>query len=282
MTFRLMASALRLVERGWFVFPLRPQDKRPLPGFTRWEQRATTNPSQIERWWAVSPYNVGIATGPSDLLVIDCDVATDHTAAHGVAALVALAEQAGESLPETFAVTTPSGGVHYYFRPPKQTPLGNTAGKLAPKIDTRGIGGYVVGFGSQTTRGYYSISVDVPVKELPAWLAARLLPPSAPREPREIATELADRYLAAILHGEAERVATAPVGTRNNALNSAAFILGQLVGGGDIAEGEVRDLLRNAAAGHIGVSKFSVAELERTIASGLTAGQRYPRQVKRR
>ena len=32
MMLRLMAHAVRLIERGWFVFPLRPQDKRPLQG----------------------------------------------------------------------------------------------------------------------------------------------------------------------------------------------------------------------------------------------------------
>src|SRR6476660_4829094 len=99
MTLRLMAWVLQLAERGWFVFPLRPRDKRPVPGFTSWEQRATADPSQIERWWAVAPYNIGIATGPSNLLIIDCDVSQDATTAHGVDALGALAQQAGEPHP---------------------------------------------------------------------------------------------------------------------------------------------------------------------------------------
>ena len=37
MTMRLMSRALQLAERGWYVFPLRPGDKRPMPGFTKWE-----------------------------------------------------------------------------------------------------------------------------------------------------------------------------------------------------------------------------------------------------
>ena len=44
---RLMAAALKLVERGWFIFPLRPRDKRPLPHFTNWQQRATRDPDQV-------------------------------------------------------------------------------------------------------------------------------------------------------------------------------------------------------------------------------------------
>ena len=73
MTMRLMSRALQFAERGWYVFPLRPGDKRPLPGFTKWEKRATTDRDQVIRWWSEAPYNIGIATGPSGLLVIDCD-----------------------------------------------------------------------------------------------------------------------------------------------------------------------------------------------------------------
>jgi Bifunctional DNA primase/polymerase, N-terminal len=46
-TMRLLSRALRLADRGWYVFPLRPGDKRPLPGFTNWQSRATTDPDQI-------------------------------------------------------------------------------------------------------------------------------------------------------------------------------------------------------------------------------------------
>src|SRR5690242_18982616 len=121
MTMRLMAEALGLAERGWYVFPLRPRDKRPIPGFTNWEQHATTNTRQIERWWAVAAYNIGVATGPSDLLVVDCDVSKDVTTPHGADALAQLAPEANEPLSQTFSVSTPSGGVHYYFAAPNDT-----------------------------------------------------------------------------------------------------------------------------------------------------------------
>jgi hypothetical protein len=107
MRMRLMAAALALAERGWHVFPLRPRDKRPIPGFTKWEHRATTNPTQIEHWWAVAAYNIGLAAGRSDLLVVDCDVPKDATTAHGVHNLANLARQAGEALPRTLSVVTP-------------------------------------------------------------------------------------------------------------------------------------------------------------------------------
>jgi hypothetical protein len=68
---------------------------------------------------------------------------------------------------ETFMVQTPSGGMHLYYRPPEDKPLGNTAGKLAPGIDTRSSGGYVVGPGSATSAGLYSIYRELPIAAAP-------------------------------------------------------------------------------------------------------------------
>jgi hypothetical protein len=39
---------------------------------------------------------------------------------------------------------TPRGGRHFYFRQPHQAKLGNSVGKLASNVDTRGNGGYVL------------------------------------------------------------------------------------------------------------------------------------------
>ena len=81
-----------------------------------------------------------------------------------------------------------------------------------------------------------------------------------------------DRYAQAALTAESERVASAPVGTRNDTLNRAAFALGRLVGAGLLDPGDVvREL--DAAARRAGLGR---AEVRRTIRSGLTAGRRSP------
>ena len=81
-----------------------------------------------------------------------------------------------------------------------------------------------------------------------------------------------DRYGRAALTAECERVASAPVGTRNDTLNRAAFALGRLVGAGLLDQGDVvREL--DAAARRCGLGR---AEIRRTIRSGLTAGRRSP------
>jgi hypothetical protein len=68
-------AALRLTIEVFSVFPLRPRDKRPLPYFNQWEKRVTQDPNRVYQWWVNAPYNIGVATGPSQLLVIDCETA---------------------------------------------------------------------------------------------------------------------------------------------------------------------------------------------------------------
>jgi Bifunctional DNA primase/polymerase, N-terminal len=271
MTMRLMGRALHLAERGWYVFPLRPGDKRPLPRFTNWEKRATTDREQIIRWWAEAPYNIGIATGPSGLLVIDCDTSRDP--ASPVWRLVGDdVNIAGNRLPRTFCVVTPSGGRHLYFFA-KGRFQSNTVGRLGKHIDTRGVGGYVVGPGSVLGTGYYRIVTRSPVAELPEWIADPLTPHS-PTALHASLNQLGDSAVQAILEREVRRVRTATPGSRNSALNIAAFLLGKLAGSGKITERDAWDLLQAAAHSHIGLQGFTGSEINATIHSGLAAGVR--------
>jgi hypothetical protein len=271
MTLRLMDRALQLARRGWYVFPLRPGDKRPLPRFTKWESRATTDPEQIAEWWAEAPYNIGIATGPSGLLVIDCDTARDGDAPDWRLLLDGV-DITGHRLPRTFSVATPSGGRHLYFSA-KGRSLSNTVGKLGKHIDTRGVGGYVAGPGSVLRTGYYRIVTPSAVAELPGWLEDALTPQS-PTVSIPSSDQLRESDVNATLEREAQRVRTATVGSRNSTLNIAAFLLGKLAGSGKITEREAWNILQTAAHSHIGRHGFTESEMNRTIRSGLAAGIR--------
>ena len=63
---------MHFADRGWHVFPITPGAKKP-PVIDRWETRASTDPDQIHHWWHHTPYTIGIATGPSRLVVVDLD-----------------------------------------------------------------------------------------------------------------------------------------------------------------------------------------------------------------
>ncbi|MFG3639108.1 YfjI family protein [Micromonospora sp. NPDC047762] len=84
-------------------------------------------------------------------------------------------------------------------------------------------------------------------------------------------------YAQTALTNELERVRTAVKGTRNDALNRAAFSLGQLVAGGELTELEVRSALTDTARG----AGLDEREIAATIASGLGKGQLNPRQAPR-
>jgi hypothetical protein len=267
----LLAWALEPVRREWAVFPLRPGDKRPAghaerlcPGTGRCadghrkpEQRATIDPDMVMAAWSQQPYNIGIATGPSGLLVVDLDVLKPDEpegTPDGVQSLLALCERAGKTLPATYRVRTPSGGHHLYFTQSPGTRLHSTAGRLGHHIDTRGWGGYVVAPGSTTREGTYIVLDDRPPAALPDWLRQTLTRPRTPSRPASSAgsqvAESARGYAAAALRNETHAVATAPDGKRNDTLLRAARALGRLIASGDLTREEVEEALSSAVAGN--------------------------------
>lgn len=307
----LCRVALGLAGRGWPVFPLRPGTKRPAlhghstcrgtgpcaGGHRGWEQRATTDPDRIRAAWSAGAFNVGVATGPAGLLVLDLDTAEPgetpppRWAARGVAdgagVLAVLLADAGCVLPATYEVLTPSGGRHLYFRAPAGLALRNTAGEtgrgLGWKVDTRAGGGYVVAAGSRTPTGVYRAADDqAEAAVLPGWLADRLAPPPPPPVPAgpiRTGAGRRDRYLDVALRAETARVTGAAKSQRNVCLYVAAVALGQLVAGGSLPEPEAWSTLRGACAGHVALGAYSGHQAEKTIASGLRAGAKRPRRI---
>lgn len=160
----LAEVARAYASAGFAVFPLQPSSKVPYKG-SRGCLEATTHSGLVSTWWTSCPdANVGLACGEaSRLWVLDLDV---KHGVDGAANMRALA--AGRELPTTFTVRTPSGGLHLYFRHVEG--LGNTAGKLAPGVDTRGQGGYVLAPGSVIDGEAYDVVHSAPIAEIPAWL----------------------------------------------------------------------------------------------------------------
>lgn len=115
----------------WPVFPLKVHSKVPATrnGF----KDATLDSDVVRRYWKANPNaNIGLPTGIA-FDVIDVDVPAGLDSYLAIEKSPRLADVHGR-------VTTSSGGIHLYVLP---TGRGNTAG-MAPGIDYRGEGGYVV------------------------------------------------------------------------------------------------------------------------------------------
>jgi hypothetical protein len=204
----LRAWALHFAERGWHVFPITPGAKKP-PVIDRWETRASTDPNQIHHWWRYTAYSIGIATGPSRLVVIDLDTRKHGQPApdewttlgigSGVGVLRMLARQHRTTVTPTYAVTTPSGGWHLYYTAPAGTALRNTHNVIGFKIDTRAHGGYVVAPGSPVPPDGYQLTDDRDPAELPSWLHQALTPkpPTTISAPAQTVATNPDGYTSA-------------------------------------------------------------------------------------
>jgi len=283
-TRRPLEDALRYANRGWAVFPCheptpsgcscrRPDCSSPgkHPRTARGLLEATTDPEAIVRWWRRWPNaNIAVRTGAdSGLVVIDVDPV------HGGLTAVAELQRRHGDLPPTPAVRTGSGGHHYWFAYPG-VHVPNSAGRLAPGIDVRGDGGYVIAPPSLHPSGSYWWEATPPLAELPGWVLdvarAALRPPPTPTA-HVVECHDARPWARAALAGELGRVRAATPGSRNDTLNRAAFALGQLVAGGHLADDQARCALVDA-----GLScGLKYHEVTATVASGLRAGRGSPR-----
>ncbi|WP_280453106.1 bifunctional DNA primase/polymerase [Nocardia cyriacigeorgica] len=275
----LLPAALAHAAQGFSVFPLHPQSKRPV--ITRWEQHATRDPARIRTWWRRRPTdNIAIACGPSRLHVLDLDTRhhtpvpnTAPTAVEGQQTLARLAADHRRPLPvPTYTVITPSGGMHLYYAAPAEPVLRNSCGRLGPRIDSRGHGGYVVAAGSTLPHGRYRVVDDrIPIP-LPGWLAQLLTDSPAPAAAPSALEVIwhPDAYVRAALINQAARIRAARTGTRHRTILRAANSLGRLVGAGLLDHDHAYTALADAARIHVGVDAFTDTEAHRTITDGLS------------
>ncbi|MEV5724498.1 bifunctional DNA primase/polymerase [Streptomyces pharetrae] len=192
-----LAHALSAAEHGLAVIPLSRTklpalrsphrlDPVPLPchgecgRFGHGVHDASTDPERIRALFAAAPWatGYGIACGlpPHHLIGIDLDTKSGTDAS---AALRELALRHLFTIPATVVVTTPSGGRHLWLTGPPDVAVPNSAGRLAPGIDVRGAGGYLVGPGSRTEHGVYGTApgtAHLPPAPCPPALLRLLLP----------------------------------------------------------------------------------------------------------
>lgn len=129
----ILNAALYYASLGWPVFPVN-RDKTPAT--THGFKDATTDPEIIKRWFTNTSYNLAVRTGKeSGFIVLDIDGPKGLESLNDLQVLYS-------PLPPTIKQLTGGGGIHFLFKHPGRT-IKNKVG-IAPGIDVRGDGGYIV------------------------------------------------------------------------------------------------------------------------------------------
>jgi hypothetical protein len=260
-------AALAYAERGYPVFPCSPNSKVPFAR-TNGCKDATTDEATIRQWWEAAPTaNVAIATGTvSGLYVVDVDTVSSEVM---------------PLLPTTWTARTRGGGWHYIYAVTE--PLPNTNKKAANAVhadaDTRGEGGYILVFPSVIDGKQYSWVNDIDPAPLPSWIADKVRPKTETRmATRQMFAMVSTSWAGKALEEECTKVANTGEGGRNEALNRAAFKVGQIVAGGHLSASQAGQAL-DAAAAACGLPE---RERRSTIERSIKAGMASPRHPERR
>lgn len=275
MTFAEKAAPY-LQKYGWAVFPV---SRNKVPCVKRGCHAASREPDQIDAWSDEFPNaNVAVACGEiNGICVLDVDKPA------GIESLNRIFDMGFERFARTVTARSARGGLHYYFIQPNIR-IKNRAGCIAPGLDIRTDGGSIIAPPSETEHGRYEwinapdewnhdgIVIPAP---MPEWLRQKA---SAERPPNPVALRrnagrVFDGPSPKILDMEEAELRKAMTGGRNHALNKASYVFGQFIAARMIGEGEAMRRLM-ASAAQIGLGHI---EAEKTIQSGLRAGQANPR-----
>ena len=189
----LLEVALFYAESGIYVFPCKVGLKTP--ACKNGHLDATRDPDQIKKWWADFPYNVGINTELSGLVVVDQDVVAGRAVGSEN-----FQKLLGYEPLNTLAVTTRSGGKQYYFKAPS-IPIKCSTSKICDKVDIKAVGGYVIAPPSyveadeKSGAGCYSFDKKIEPSGLPSWLENHLIALQQPNSHKKHEGHATDIFL---------------------------------------------------------------------------------------
>ena len=270
MTTVALAAALALAENGLACFPCSWRKSPAIPGPGGYKH-ASTDCAALERLWHDHPGPlVGVATGAiSGIDVLDLDA--DHREAR-----CWWAEHRDGLLP-TRVHRTRDHGLHLVYA--HREDLRCTQSAIAPGVDTRADGGYVIWWPAS---GFPILSSD-PIANWPEWFA---LPAQSTPPPMLATSAVAPRttaigYGATALERAYTRIVMAGCGDQERTLSWEALCIGSLVAGGELPLERARAALHDAARrmpSYYPRDPWRPGQPERKIDRALARGLAVPRR----
>ena len=175
---RPVDGALLMWDLGFKVFPCNPNTRVPAKGikWKDWALNATRR--NVQDYGTANPTaNWAVYPEPTGNSVVDVDNKKGKQGSNELTRL----QQENSKFPDTITVKTPSGGYHFYFT----GAIPSTVDRIAPGVDTKSIGGYVVAPGSRIDDRMYELVAGpvAPADQLPAipkWFVESIPPHEVP------------------------------------------------------------------------------------------------------
>lgn len=227
-----------------------------------WRDNASSDPQVIAEWQRKYGDQIklwGLPMGEvNGMFALDIDVKD------GVSGFDSLKSIGVHELPVTAYQMTPSGGMHLFF---KYDPAHNkNSVNVDLKLDTRTDGGFVWS---------YDPIFSIPLAQIPEWINKVKKVPKlnvTNNDAFKTPVKLDPAISLESFNHSIEMILQAGAGERNNTLNTHAYVIGKLVGGGGIEKEFAYNQLMFAAS-RIGLSE---REAYSTIMSGLSGGEQNP------
>lgn len=299
-----VAVARSFIEAGVAVFPCREKasqgvdyatgevieflEKAP---YTTYGLKDATRSSRIIEIWFGERHPaavIGIPTGEKlGAWVLDLD---RHGDLDGHTWLAEMEAKHGP-LPDTARATTANGGTHVFF---KHVEGVRNRAAIAPGVDTRGDGGYIISPGSVMADGrrYQWVGYDgdgLPeFADAPAWLIDMVITKAPPtvehaQQKREYTYQPensgAARYASKAFEMELDALSSHSVGGRGQKLFASACSIGELVATGHISRSDAEAGLWDAARACGVAQKDGQAKTADRIKRGLDKTANSPRQI---
>lgn len=171
-----LRAALEYAAKGFPVFPCHNvvdgecscgdatcKSKGKHPRVAKGLSEATTHKGTILSWWGRWPdANIALSFEGTRHFAVDIDTKEDADGRVWLSALNALGHDV-----DGLVQTTPSGGCHIVFRLEEDVFVRNSGSLLAPGVDVRGDGGYIMVEPSDHVKGVYSWEDDLREHEAP-------------------------------------------------------------------------------------------------------------------